>query len=44
MDGLEALLDVKDGDKVLISEACNHVRIPEACDDIGTHTRDRCIV
>jgi hypothetical protein len=35
VDGLAALLDVKEGDRVLVAEACNHVRIPEACDDIG---------
>ena len=36
VDGLAALLSLHPGDKVLIAEACNHIRIPEACDDIGT--------
>jgi hypothetical protein len=36
VDGLVTLLSLRPGDKILIAEACNHVRIPEACDDIGT--------
>lgn len=35
VDGLDALLHLREKDQVLISEACNHVRIPEVCDDIG---------
>ncbi len=35
VDGLAALLDLKSGDRLLVAEACNHVRIPEQCDDIG---------
>lgn len=34
-DGLAALLGLRRGDRVLVAEACNHVRIPEQCDDIG---------
>lgn len=35
VDGLAAVLDLGEGDRLLVAEACNHVRIPEQCDDIG---------
>ncbi|KAG2427918.1 hypothetical protein HXX76_011905 [Chlamydomonas incerta] len=35
VEGLEALETLKEGDRVLISEACNHNRITSACNDIG---------
>jgi hypothetical protein len=35
VDGLAAFLSLKPDDRLLIAEACNHVRIPEKCDDIG---------
>lgn len=35
VDGLAAVLDLREGDRLLVAEACNHVRIPEQCDDIG---------
>ncbi len=34
--GLRALHHLKPGDKVLISEACNHDRLTKTCEDIGT--------
>ncbi|GLC62896.1 hypothetical protein PLESTB_001956500 [Pleodorina starrii] len=33
--GLEALEGLQEGDRVLISEACNHNRITKECNDIG---------
>lgn len=39
-DGLEAFSRLKDGDKILIMEACNHNR---KCDDIGTRQIPRLI-
>lgn len=35
VNGLQVLSQLKSGDHILISEACNHLRIPENCDDIG---------
>ncbi|KAG2449994.1 hypothetical protein HYH02_000098 [Chlamydomonas schloesseri] len=35
VEGLEALETLQEGDRVLISEACNHNRITTACNDIG---------
>ncbi|KAG2501618.1 hypothetical protein HYH03_000123 [Edaphochlamys debaryana] len=35
VEGLAALNGLREGDRVLISEACNHNRITEACNDIG---------
>ena len=42
VDGLAAVLDLADGDRVLVAEACNHVRIPEQCDDIGAPVYGLC--
>jgi hypothetical protein len=35
VEGLRALRKLQAGDKVLISEACNHNRITDNCNDIG---------
>ncbi|CAM9301530.1 unnamed protein product [Discosporangium mesarthrocarpum] len=35
VDGLRALRKLREGDRVLVAEACNHLRIPDKCDDIG---------
>lgn len=40
VDGLATVLDLREGDRVLVAEACNHVRIPEQCDDIGACVSD----
>ncbi|ORX49704.1 P-loop containing nucleoside triphosphate hydrolase protein [Piromyces finnis] len=34
--GLEVLKSLKSNDKILISEACNHNRLTDICEDIGT--------
>mmetsp|Transcript_21260 Transcript_21260/g.36557 ORF Transcript_21260/g.36557 Transcript_21260/m.36557 type:complete len:216 (-) Transcript_21260:79-726(-) len=34
--GLDAVDKLKPGDRILIAEACNHNRITEQCDDIGS--------
>jgi len=36
MDGLRAFKTLQNGNRVLISEACNHNRITQVCEDIGT--------
>uniref|UniRef100_A0A7S0MUN0 G domain-containing protein n=1 Tax=Pyramimonas obovata TaxID=1411642 RepID=A0A7S0MUN0_9CHLO len=35
VDGVEALKQLREGDRVLVAEACNHNRITDNCNDIG---------